>query len=176
MINQQLAALSVPTGTIWIYTDGSAVTGNLKTGAYASMILFSDGSSEMVIGCQNWTTINRKELLAVNEALHYLWRWKFNKILMDKPIVQIICDSTYVVDGATGKSSRTQNQDIWAGFDVLIQPFEISIEHISRNLEPAQAQADAGCSLLREIFHDWLEKFTTHNDFAKFGMNRKTQI
>lgn len=164
-LNQSLASKMNPP-TYWVYTDGSATTHSTKTGGHAAMIVAPDGTRHFVLGVSCWTKINRQELTAVNEALRYI-----REIILggfaDPCSVQVVSDSTYVVNGTTNPDSRHANLDLWAQFDILARHFIISIVHISRNDEPSQAQADAMCSLARSAFEQWVKKLEAVPDFQR---------
>lgn len=170
-INADLATLLTPK-KVWIYSDGGASTHGQKTGAHAAMILFPDGTKKLTIGTTNWTKINRMELSAINAALYYIRAIHYYGIVHGIDI-QIITDSEVTMKGITGENRRSSNLDLWAGFDILSAPFDsIAVEHMSRNLEPAQAQADAFCHIFRVEFEKLLDQVISHQDFSTLSIGR----
>jgi len=76
--------------TIEIYTDGSCHT-QFLIGAWVA-IIFVDGEKIILSGVENNTTHNRMEIIAVNNALHYIEQQ--NKIIAN---IKVVTDSQYVV-------------------------------------------------------------------------------
>jgi len=99
--NDALSAILSPK-KIWIYSDGGASTVGQKTGAYAAMILFPDGTQKMVAGACSWTKNNRMELQALCAALYYIRTIHLNGITHGVDI-QILTDSEVTMNGALAK-------------------------------------------------------------------------
>lgn len=155
----------------WVYTDGSAVTQGERIGTYSSMILLPDGTREMVAGASNWTSIDRMELLAINASLYYIRSIALKGITVGAS-VQVICDRENIVKSACGEYGRNANQDLWAQFDQIARGLTLSITHMSRNGDPAQAQADAICDMLRADFVKSINSIRTAPGFQNLTMTR----
>lgn len=174
-INDELSSV-LSERKIWIYNDGGASTHGQKTGAYAAMIIFPDGRKHMVVGACNQTKNNRMELSALNAALYYVWAIASGGITHGMHI-QIITDSEVTMNGATKVQRGMTNNDLWLQFDELARHFDsLQIHHMSRNLEPAQRQADAACHVFREEFTKLLEEYIAHPKFLTLEMERNTKL
>lgn len=107
-----------------IYTDGACVR-NPGPGGWAAVLLCDGVRREIAGGCRR-TTNNRMELLAAIEALRALKR----------PCrVTLHSDSTYVVNGATGRLMyrwRTQaaNLDLWRLLDEAATGHAVSFQWV----------------------------------------------
>jgi len=161
--------------TIWVYTDGSCTTHGLKTGSYAAMILVPDKPPQFIVGTCNWTKINRMELSALNAALYHIHAFVFGGFVAPCKI-QVITDSTYVMHGATDPATRKMNRDLWYQYEELSRNYDITITHMDRNTEPAQAQADALCDHCRALLEDYLAKLQNTPEFHEMQLGRNTKL
>ncbi len=125
----------------------------------------------MIAGSANWTSIDRMELLAINASLHYIRVHALKGVTMGAS-VQVICDRENIVKSACGEYGRNANLDLWAQFDQIARGLTLSITHMSRNDEPAQAQADAICDILRTEFHKTLLSIRATSGFDRLAMSR----
>lgn len=159
---------------IWVYTDGSAVAVGPRTGSYAAVVMFPGGQWTMVSGLSSYTSIDRMELLAINEALYFIRQTMRN--IVQGESVHVICDRENIVRSATGRYKRHANLDLWAQFDEVARNFDLSIQHSKRNETPAQAQCDSVCDILRDEFIKILEKITKLPEYAELRMTRTTVL
>ncbi len=102
---------------IKIYTDG-ACSGNPGAGAWASLIVDSEGSKKMISGAYKVTTNNRMELMAVIMAL---------QITKEGDSIELYSDSQYIVNAfekgwiknwikrgwQTSQKKPVANRDLW---------------------------------------------------------------
>lgn len=173
-INSALTA-AMTQKRFWVYTDGSAETLGNCSGSWAAMIITPDGKRQYSTGAAIWTTVNRMELTALLSALDFIKRIALRGVALGEA-VQVFSDSTYVVNGATGKNKRGENRDLWAQFDEAMRGLEVSIEWVERNKEPEQAMADAMCDHVRALLKDFLVKMEATEDFQSLNFRRATEV
>jgi ribonuclease HI len=172
LIDQKSLKDMLASQSFWIYSDGSALSSGVRSGAYAAMILGDHGLPVMVVGACNETTINRMELAAINAAL--LRVRELSRDAVHGLSVTITTDSQVTQHLISGEKKRGSNLDLWAQFDVLSSGFEkIDVVHISRNTEPPQAQADVLCDAARRAIHKVVEKALAHEKFVTFELTKK---
>ncbi len=111
-----------------IYTDGACL-GNPGKGGWAAIIIEPSGERE-IVGCENFTTNNRMELMAVIKAL---------KIIEVDSQIALFSDSKYVIDGITkwiknwkmnnwqtSNKKEIKNLDLWKELDELTPKLKIT--------------------------------------------------
>ena len=94
-----------------IYTDG-ATKGNPGLSGWAYLAIKNGQVLDMCSGGQLISTNNRMELTAVIKAISNVCK----KEIMS---VEIISDSQYVINCATGKWRRNKNEDLWTEYDTV---------------------------------------------------------
>lgn len=103
---------SRPRATIRIYTDGGCAYNPGGPGGYGVVYLDTEtGEIQEASGGYACTTNNRMELRAVIRALEIA-----KENCPDKPF-EIISDSEYVINAATGLWQRRKNTDLWEEYD-----------------------------------------------------------
>lgn len=160
--------------SFWIYTDGSGTDLGLKTGSFSATIMLPNNTFHTVAGACFPTTNNRMELSAINAALFFI-REMLNDVVHNVSL-NIISDSEITVNIIKGINRAHKNTDLWAQFRQLQSEFEsISANHIPRNSEQAQGQADAICHVLRVHFEEVAERIMNSEDFKTLSFS-KTSI
>ena len=107
--------------TIEIYTDGSCLVNPNGPGAWAYVIVESDGFLLVDSGGEISTTNNRMELKAIIEVL---------KIIDNKEEYLILSDSQLTINCAIGKWNRKANLDLWSEYDKYIKDKKVMFEWV----------------------------------------------
>lgn len=124
-----------------IYTDGSC-SGNGRPDAEGgwAFVMTPEYSQEIVVGSESMGKVrtnmiqnsNRAELEAVCQALEWL-----DRHIQPHCRYTVFCDSTLIVNGVTGKGSRSSNRDLWEPIEELCRKHrkQLEFENVSAHEE-----------------------------------------
>lgn len=138
-----------------IYTDG-ACTNNGRPDAEGgwAFVMTPELSEEIVPGSKHFGKVrenitvnsNRAELEAMHQAL--LW---LDRHIQSGCFYTIFCDSLVVINGITGKGSRSSNRDLWAPIETLIRKHrkQIGLEDVAAHVKNSED--------VREIMNNYVD-------------------
>lgn len=141
--------------------DGSATTWDTSAG-FGSILYSKDGTSKKFFGGLSNGTNNAAEMLAVLHPLLYLDAFPH---LDGSPVVYVLSDSEYVVNGGNKQQERKSNLGLWSAVDDISRRFLLIFRHIPRMVLPANVYGDRTGNSIRKLLRDFNdEKIYTGTD------------